>query len=181
MDGDVGAVSTNASGSTFWLRIPCVPAKAEDVEQVSIRRRKPSSGVTTKSMRITSVLLAEDNKINQRISKSFLEKCNACVTVVENGQEAIDALAEQSYDALFLDCQMPILDGFQTAIRIRQNEEQHGKSRLPIIAMTANALQDDRERCLQAGMDDYLSKPVKVEDLKAMLLRWTEAKPPKAI
>ena len=177
MDGDVGAISTNASGSTFWLEFPY-----QAVHPTVRRERKQAvkigpTGMTTRNLKITTVLLAEDNKINQRISKTFLEKCNAVVTVVENGQEALDALADGNFDALFLDCQMPVLDGFETAIRIRKDELDHGKRHLPIIAMTANALQDDRERCLRAGMDDYLSKPVKPDDLKAMLLRWTEAKP----
>jgi PAS domain S-box-containing protein len=116
------------------------------------------------------VLVAEDNKVNQEVIKVMLHNLGCQVTVVEDGQQVLQALSQQCYDLIFMDCHMPILDGFETSIRIRQQEQwQNDDCHTPIIALTANALHGDRERCIAVGMDDYLSKPVKSEDLQKML------------
>jgi CheY-like chemotaxis protein len=94
------------------------------------------------------------------------------VDVAANGREAVEATARIAYDCVFMDCQMPEMDGFAATMAIRQREVSTGQ-RLPIIAVTANAMAGDRERCLQAGMDDYMSKPLKVGDIEAMLTQWT--------
>lgn len=113
------------------------------------------------------VLLAEDNKVNQLVARKILAKGGYECTVVPNGQLALDALAEDEYDLVLMDCQMPILDGFSASQLQRERELAAGDGRhIHIIALTANAMKGDRERCLQAGMDDYLSKPV---DPKALL------------
>jgi PAS domain S-box-containing protein len=118
------------------------------------------------------VLVVEDNKVNQRLAMRMLEKYGCRVDVAANGHEAIDATARITYDCIFMDCQMPEMDGFKATAVIRQREAQTGHH-IPIIAMTANAMQGDRERCLEAGMDDYVSKPVKGEALRAVLQHWT--------
>ncbi len=106
------------------------------------------------------VLLAEDNEINRRVAIGLLNSRGHQVVIAENGQVAIDKIAEQTFDVVLMDMQMPILDGYQATQFIRQHEQQHNGRRIPIVAMTAEALKGDRERCLEAGMDDYVSKPI---------------------
>jgi PAS domain S-box-containing protein len=117
----------------------------------------------------TRVLLAEDNEVNQKIARRILEKLGATVTVVDTGQAAIDYLSSSSVDAILMDCQMPILDGYEATRRIRQGAAGREAVSLPIIAVTAHALAGDRERCLAAGMNDYLTKPFNPEALRSML------------
>jgi PAS domain S-box-containing protein len=113
------------------------------------------------------ILLAEDNPINQRLAVALLEKRGHRVFVADNGQEALEALASAEFDLVLMDMQMPVLDGIEATQLIRQREQASGARRLPIVAMTANAMHGDRERCLAAGMDGYVSKPVKPEELFA--------------
>ncbi len=141
----------------------------------------------TKATLAIRLLLAEDNVINQKVASRMLEKLGHPVDVVANGMEALDALARRTYAAVFMDCQMPEMDGFTATEEIRRRETSDGirgtrglsrdtygtpPRRLPIIAMTANAMQGDREACLAAGMDDYISKPVTAEALRQALARW---------
>ena len=121
------------------------------------------------------VLLAEDNLVNQRVAVKMLEALGCAVEVVANGALALDALAVGQFDFVVMDCQMPVMDGFEAAATIRASEpaDRH----IPIIAMTANAMAGDRERCMAAGMDGYLSKPVRQEDLAAEVSRWLPAAP----
>ncbi len=119
------------------------------------------------------VLLAEDNLVNQRVAERMLAKLGIEADVAASGLEALDALLGVSYDLVLMDCQMPEMDGFEASRRIRARER--GSRRLPIVAMTANAMVGDRERCLEAGMDDYIPKPVRMDDLRRALARWLPA------
>jgi signal transduction histidine kinase/DNA-binding response OmpR family regulator len=133
------------------------------------------------------VLVAEDNLINQKLTVRMLEKLGYQSDVVENGRDALAALERGGYVAILMDCQMPILDGFGATKLIRQREADARAStavdsptarHIPIMALTANAMQGDRERCLAAGMDDYLTKPIRKEELKGALERWTQPSQP---
>jgi CheY-like chemotaxis protein len=120
-----------------------------------------------------SLLLAEDNLVNQRVAVAVLKKMGLKPDLAVNGVEAVEACRGKTYDLILMDCQMPEMDGFQATREIRSLEGSG--QRVPILAMTANAMQGDRERCLEAGMDDYLSKPVAILDLKQALQRWLPA------
>jgi two-component system, sensor histidine kinase and response regulator len=127
------------------------------------------------------ILVAEDNQVNQDIILHMLKRLGCRVTLVENGQQAVDAAAAGEFDLVFMDCQMPVMEGFTAAKRIRGGESGEksgeGKGRhLPIVALTANALAGDRELCLAAGMDDYLSKPFELDQLRAVIERWLSGK-----
>ena len=122
------------------------------------------------------VLLAEDNPVNQVLAKAILTSLGLTVDVANNGAQALALVAKNAYDVVFMDCQMPVMDGYQAtaAIRARQAE---GVKRVPIVALTANAMEGDRAQCLAAGMDDYLAKPYSKNQLQQVLMRWL---PPEA-
>ncbi|MDP9134809.1 MAG: response regulator [Actinomycetota bacterium] len=116
------------------------------------------------------VLVADDNPVNHLVIQGMLAKRGVAADVVENGREALERVRDRAYDAVFMDCQMPELDGYAATAAIRAGET--GGQRVPIVAMTAHAMEGDRERCLQAGMDDYLSKPIRPDELDRVLGRW---------
>ncbi len=118
------------------------------------------------------LLLVEDNSVNLLVAQRLLQVLGCTVTTATDGEQGLQQLQSGSFDLVLMDCQMPVLDGYSATRRWREQEAARGLPRLPIVAMTANAMAGDRERCLQAGMDDYLSKPVNRESLQACLLRW---------
>ncbi len=117
------------------------------------------------------VLAADDNAVNKKLITRLLEKAGYVADTVENGREAVEAIQRVDYDAVLMDCQMPVMDGFEATTVIRAAESGRSR-RVPIIALTASAMQSDRERCLAAGMDDYLTKPIKPAELAEVLARW---------
>lgn len=121
------------------------------------------------------VLLVEDNSVNLLVAQRLLQVLGCEVETATQGEQALAALHARPFDVVLMDCQMPVLDGYDTTRRWRAHEAPRGTARLPIVAMTANAMAGDRERCLQAGMDDYLSKPINRETLQAVLARWGSA------
>ena len=118
------------------------------------------------------LLLADDNVVNQKVALMMLKRLGYTADVVANGVEVLHALEAKTYDIIFLDVQMPDMDGYEAARRVRAKWAGNEPARPTMVAMTGNAMQGDRERCLEAGMDDYISKPVHAEELMAALKRW---------
>jgi signal transduction histidine kinase/CheY-like chemotaxis protein len=169
-------------GIAAYLMKPITQRELWEAMQTVLNRQRetaqPPPLVTQHSVRESHrrlhILLAEDNPVNQRLAVRLLEKQGHTVIAVGNGQEALDTLLHQPFDLVLMDVQMPEMDGFEATAAIREHE-QHSGSHMPIIAMTAHAMQGDRERCLAAGMDDYVVKPMKPADLHAAIERlWQE-------
>jgi signal transduction histidine kinase/CheY-like chemotaxis protein/ligand-binding sensor domain-containing protein len=131
----------------------------------------PSAPAPAAPVRAARILIAEDNAINQTLARRMVEKLGHCAQVVANGEEALQALAQADFDLILMDCQMPGMDGYEATAAVRQREKATGRH-LPIIAMTANVVEGEREHCLDVGMDDYIPKPVKMSVLVAVLQRW---------
>ena len=172
MGGALGLDSTPGEGSTFHFEVPFAPATQ------AIADTAAATGPRALPRLQGHVLLAEDNAVNEVVASAMLESFGLRVSVAQNGRQALDAVGAQAFDLVLMDCQMPELDGFEAVRRIRRREQEHGAAASPrqaIVAVTANAVEGDRERCLAAGMDDYLSKPFNKADLHALLSRWLPA------
>jgi PAS domain S-box-containing protein len=163
MGGQIGVESELGVGSTFYVDLPLPTAELPDSQTGEME----SAEVLVPPGK--RVLLVEDNEVNRKVALRLLEKLQLVVEVATNGVEAVQKATTNAYDLILMDCQMPEMDGYEATRRLRA----HGV-RTPIIALTANALQGDREQCLLAGMDDYLAKPIKPDELKRTLARWLQ-------
>lgn len=158
MGGTIGVDSVEGQGSNFWFKVP-LPPSSKKVEKVAVQVQK-----TTERLRI---LVAEDNSVNQMIIRVMLEKMGHNVNVVGDGKEALEALHIGNYDLVLMDCQMPEMDGYEATRQIRKSGAPWAN--IHVIAITANAMSGDRALCLAAGMNDYVSKPIKKEELIEVL------------
>jgi signal transduction histidine kinase len=177
MGGNIGVDSKVGLGSRFWFRI-----HAGLVDATKDTRHEPrahsSSGKSPLGSLTGHVLVAEDNPINQKVVTALLGKLGLKVTLVADGVECLESLQrDPSIDLVLMDLQMPNLDGYAATARLRANEAASGRH-LPIVALTANAFEEDRRRCLAAGMDDYMAKPVELPKLQALLERWLGSERP---
>ncbi|NEX21674.1 response regulator [Thiorhodococcus mannitoliphagus] len=174
MGGDVGVESQPGQGSRFWFRISAEPlAMGED------RRHRPrfaqdgAAGATLQAIFAGRVLVVDDERSNRRLMQAILTKLGASVLLAEDGAQAVAAITGgERPDLVLMDCQMPVLDGYAATQRIRLWERETDRPRLPILALTAAAFEEDRQRCLQVGMDDVLTKPLMIDTLTEMLGRW---------
>jgi signal transduction histidine kinase/ActR/RegA family two-component response regulator len=168
MGGSLGVESRLGEGSTFWFELSLMPAEGapETVESAPLPEGELSA----------RVLLAEDDAVNQMVVEALLTRLGCVVDVAANGEAACSAANRARYDMVLMDCHMPVMDGFEATRRIRADEQAHGLRRVPIVALTADALATDREHCLNAGMDDFMTKPVSSAILAAAVERWTGRK-----
>lgn len=161
MHGEIGVKSELGQGATFWLTLSLpinndVKNNEENLLGVNAKQLTPLTG---------RVLLVEDNAVNQIVAKAILESFKLTPDIVANGQQAVDNVKKESYDLVLMDCQMPVLDGFEATLQIRQWEQENKLPTIPIIALTANVHDKDKKRCLDVGMSQYLSKPIIKEEL----------------
>ncbi|MDD3268274.1 MAG: response regulator [Syntrophomonadaceae bacterium] len=187
MGGTIGLGSTTGRGSTFWLVLPFTPSSDElneysaenELDHIVNSKLKsykiPPTYLKNPNQIITntahSILLVEDDQVAGMVAQFQLNKLGCSVDLVTNGSEAINAAAQNDYALIFMDCHMPGMDGFQATRAIREAELSRGQH-VPITAITARALEGDKEMCLQAGMDDYISKPVELQKMKQVLDHW---------
>jgi len=155
------------NGSTFIFTLPCTMTNGTTTNTVPRPESSLSSPIKFQEAR---ALVVEDNPVNKMVLKSILKKLGFTVATADNGKEAVDYVSAHHADIIFMDCQMPIMDGFEATEEIRKNEKNG--QRIPIVAVTANALEKDRKNCLQAGMDDHLKKPINKLDIEMMAEKW---------
>lgn len=182
MGGGIGMESKVGVGSTFWFtavfgKKTARPVSADDEPMNidgsgAIDRNVTRPALSQSFKHKIRILIAEDNPVNQRVAQALLGKMGLQSDVVANGREAVNALQATSYDLVLMDCQMPEMDGYEATRKIRQKGLKALNPCIPIIAMTALAMQGDREKCIQAGMNDFIAKPVLRRELVIMLARW---------
>jgi len=175
MNGDISVSSTLGEGSTFSIRLP-LPVSSDVIAGRAITEQNPEiahkPGSASQEATQCRILVVEDSLVNQEIVKEFLESVDCQIAIATNGQEAINFTESEEYDLILMDCQMPIVDGFEATRRIREREKEKRCGRTPIIALTANAYESDREKCLGVGMDDFLSKPFALADFEKTVTKW---------
>ena len=180
MDGTIWVESEPGQGSRFFFTIAVAKALQADVADASIVAKQPESGRKPESISTDgpSILVAEDHPINQKLAMAILTRHGYQVTLAAHGVEAVSKFSNQRFAAILMDMQMPQMDGLEATRVIRRLELDQSLQHTPIIAMTANAMQGDRELCLEAGMDDYLSKPIRADELFSLLERILSVKVP---
>ena len=167
MGGEIGVRSDGASGSTFWLSLVLSYSNElvdnDDADEPTFDGFDNETGCR--------VLVVDDTDINRDMARRMLDKFGCHVEVASDGQQAVECVAREQFDLILMDCQMPVMDGFRAARRIRIAESESSRPRCYIAALTANAIKGDRERCIKAGMDDYIPKPFKLADLRQVVQR----------
>lgn len=179
MGGDIGVESKPGKGSRFWFRIRVeIVLAVESSRDAKPPVNEPATSAITPSQLVGRVLVVDDNEFNREIIEEMLTHLGLSVTLANDGQQAVDSITRAALpDVILMDIQMPVLDGYAATERIRQWEAENSRPRLTIIALAANAFEDDRQHCLAVGMDDFLTKPVELDVLKSVLHKWLPAAP----
>lgn len=177
MGGTIQVESVLGSGSTFLIRLPLPVASSHEIPMIQPTPAKAPVETVPDKPRI---LLVEDHPTNVLVARTFIEEFGYQIDVAGDGLQALALASENPYAAILMDVQMPGMDGFEATARIREHEKQHGRTPKPIIGMTAHALIGDRERCLNAGMDDYITKPFNPDELEEKLATLTASTKAKA-
>lgn len=191
MHGQIGLTSEENVGSVFWFEIPfgaVVGCERVGSEGLCIELTPDASPLTRMEPIIESsedaptadgplILVAEDNSVNLMVARKMLQKLGARVETAANGLEALESIKAHRYELVLMDVQMPKMGGLEATTQVRQWEESEARPRTTIVALTANAMDDDRGMCIDAGMDDFLSKPVRKQDLEALLTKWVKKTP----
>ncbi|MTV47416.1 response regulator [Heliobacillus mobilis] len=183
MGGQMGVISQEGDGSIFWFIVPfarsLAPVEGTEYAVTSINPSESDRVAADEALPAVKtekpILLVEDNSVNRKLVLLQLKKLGLTAHAIVNGWEAVEAFHHQPFSLILMDCQMPVMDGYEATQAIRRSEARKG-GHIPIIAMTAYAMQGDRERCLKAGMDDYLSKPFVIQTLREVLERWLPMK-----
>ena len=175
MGGKIGVESREGVGSTFWFHLSFSRSR---VAQIAEEMNAIVDADAQISTRKGIILLVEDNPINQILAVAMLSKYGHQVDIAENGEQALRSLANRAYDLVLMDCQMPVMDGYEATCRLRAANSPVLDRRIPVIAMTASALLEDQQRCLAVGMDGFISKPVNSADLQQTIVRILEEQPP---
>jgi CheY-like chemotaxis protein/HPt (histidine-containing phosphotransfer) domain-containing protein len=171
MNGKIQVESELGKGSIFSVEVELdAPSEKEVQEFLSLEEEKKEKR-KQKFSKSGRMLIAEDNMINQKVFLGLLHGSNYHIDIVDNGRKAVEAVKNNKYDLVLMDCQMPEMDGYEAAAKIRKLEKASGLH-LPIIAVTANAMKNEKERCLSVGMDDYISKPISGPDLIELIEKW---------
>ena len=171
MGGEIQVESEPGAGSKFWFQLPLYPPLATSADMDKDTTSSPRSTESGAGLPEAHILVAEDNEVNQMVVRAMLERLGMTVSVVEDGARAVHAVQSQDFDLVLMDCHMPTMDGYEAAKQIRAGASATDQSSIPIIALTANVLLEDQQRCMAAGMDAFLAKPVTVEALTDMLAR----------
>jgi PAS domain S-box-containing protein len=180
MGGNIGAESVEGKGATFWFTV--VLEKQTEVEKARCGKKvsEEQAGLPVPSVPTgngISLLLVEDDPVNQLVTKSILVKCGYLVDVASNGSDAIEALERNDYALVLMDCMMPVMNGYEATVVIRDQSSKVRNHAIPVIALTAKTFKEDRESCLAAGMNDFLAKPLDVAKLLAKLKKWLPSDP----
>lgn len=173
MGGQIGVDLPDEGGSSFWLTLPLPLSTEEELARAKVELDRPKRDLLvgkTRSSGPWKILLVEDNPVNQALASRFLEKLGCVVTVADDGEQALIKVQESNFDLVLMDCQMPVLDGYEATKRIRALGSPYTK--LPIVALTAHALASERDQCIAVGMNDYLTKPFRYDQLASVVKAW---------
>jgi CheY-like chemotaxis protein/nitrogen-specific signal transduction histidine kinase len=166
MGGSIGLESVPGRGSVFWFLLPLIAAPVEDTAMPAENETHSEAPLSGQGL----ILVVDDNPVNQLVAARVVNQLGYATEVASGGEPALEAMARTAFDAILMDCQMPVMDGYQTTAEIRRREG--GRRHTPIIAVTANTAEGNLEKCLASGMDDFLSKPIRPAALQAALRRW---------
>jgi len=166
MSGEIGVISSLGQGSTFWFT---VILKHGNMTMALPQYEPVSKATSLRAGAGATILLVEDNKINQEVAREILESYGIKVDIAQHGGEAVTMIEQKRYDLVLMDLQMPVMDGLEATSKIRQLPISEN---IPIIAMTANAFEEDRLRCQKVGMNDFVAKPIDIKQLYTVLARW---------